>query len=160
MRHGLDVGARMRPLAIAIAVATMAGVSATGPALGQGTDDTSEGVRAGWTLHASDAPAFSIQLPPGWAIDPASDALLGATGPDGETLVVRLDESATGETLDRFATRSGRAVEKELEALVADGRIDIDGKPVITPVSRKVASGIVARLDLPSGDRSDTPEDE
>ena len=73
---------------------------------------------------------------------------------------MRLDESATGETLDRFATRSGRAVEKELEALVADGRIDIDGKPVITPVSRKVASGIVSRLDLPSGDRSDTPEDE
>jgi hypothetical protein len=157
MRHGLDFGARTRPLAIAIAVATMAALSATGPALGQGTDDTSEGVRAGWTLHASEAPAFSIQLPPGWDIDPASDGLLGATGPDGETLVVRLDENATGESLDSFAKQSGRAIKDELEALVGDGRLSLDGRPVISTVFRQAASGLVARLDGPSGQRMDDP---
>ncbi len=111
---------------------------------GQADEQSTVGVRAGWALHTLDEPAFSIQLPPGWAIDPASDGLLGATGPDGETLVARLDESAAGEPLGTYTERSWRAVEKDVEALLADGRNVAGGTPT-EPVYRQAAGGPVAR---------------
>jgi hypothetical protein len=112
---------------------------------GQADDLSTDGVRAGWILHTLEEPAFSIQLPPGWAIGSASDGLLGATGPDGETLVVRLDESATGEPLGTYTQRSWRTVEKDVEALLADGR-DVAGGTPTAPVYRQAAGGPVARL--------------
>jgi hypothetical protein len=112
---------------------------------GQLDDLSAAGVRAGWALHTLDEPAFSIQLPPGWAIDPSSDGLFGATGPDGETLVARLDESATGVPLGTYTERSWRAVEKDVEALLADGR-DVAGGTPTAPVYRQAAGGPVARL--------------
>jgi hypothetical protein len=113
-----------------------------GPA--DGSDTAGDGVRAGWMLHTSDEPAFSIQLPPGWAIDPSADGLFGATGPDGETLVVSLDESATGVPLGTYTERSWGAVEKDVEALLADGREVAGGTPT-EPVYRQAAGGPVAR---------------
>lgn len=111
---------------------------------GQADELSTEGVRTGWTLHTLVEPAFSIQLPPGWAIDPASDGLVGATGPGGETLVARLDESAAGKPLGTHTERSWRAVEKDVEALLADGR-DVAGGTPTAPVYRQAAGGPVAR---------------
>jgi hypothetical protein len=144
-----------RRAALVVGVIAMVGLSGTGVALGQSDDPatdgaattTTSGVRAGWTLHTSDAPAFSIQLPTGWTLDPATDGLLGATGPDGETLVLRLDESATGESLDAFTKASWRSVEKDIEALLSDGRNIAGGTPS-QPVYRQAAGGTVARVGL------------
>ena len=140
-----------------VVVVVVGGLSATGPALGQGTDGaatgTSDGVRPGWMLHTSDEPAFSIQLPPGWAIDPVSDGLFGATGPDGETLVVLLDQSAAGEPLDTHMLRSWRSSQKDMEALLADGRTVAGGAPT-EPAYRQTAGGLVAGLGVAR------PEDE
>jgi hypothetical protein len=149
-----DGSSGIRRASLALAVVAVGSLSGTGAALGQGDEPTdgtatgtSDGVRAGWTLHTSDAPAFSIQLPPGWAIDPAIDGLLGATGPDGETLVVRLDQDATGEALDAFTKASWRAVQKDVEGLLSDGRNIAGGTPS-EPSYRQTAGGPVARLGL------------
>ena len=133
-------------LRITITGVAVAGLAATGPTLGQSSEGTAgEGVRAGWSLYTSDAPAFSIQLPSGWVVDPAAEGLLVATGPNGESLALRLDESVAGEPLEGYTKRSWRSVEKDVEALLADGK-DIAGGTPTEPTYRQAAHGPVARL--------------
>ena len=150
MWHGRTGGRHARLLAITITGAAVAGLVATGPTFGQASESMAgEGVRAGWSLYASDAPALSIQLPAGWvvdpAVDPADEGVLVATGPNGESLALRVDEGAAGEPLESYTKRSWRSVEKAVEALLADGRNVAGGTPA-EPTYRQAAGGPVARL--------------
>ena len=146
MEHGRIGRRRARLIGITITGVAVAALAATGPTLGQSTEGAAgEGVRAGWSLHTSDAPAFSIQLPAGWVVDPAAEGLLVATGPNGESLALRLDESVAGEPLESFTQRSWRSVEKDVEALLADGR-DVAGGTPAQPTYRQAAGGPFARL--------------
>jgi hypothetical protein len=149
MWHGTFGRARARLLAITITGAAIAGLATTGAALGQASESTApgagDGVRAGWSLHTSDAPAFSIQLPEGWVVDPAAEGLLAATGLNGESLALSLDEGVVGETLESYTKASWRSVQKDVEALLADG-FNVAGGPPAEPVYRQTADGLVARL--------------
>ena len=146
MRHGRSGTGRARLLVITITGAAVASLAATGPTFGQSTESTAgEAVRAGWSLYTSDAPAFSMQLPAGWVVDPTADGLLVATGPSGESLALRVDESAASEPLESYTKRSWRSVEKAVEALLADGR-DVAGGTPAEPTYRQAAGGPFARL--------------
>ena len=99
-------------------------------------------VRDGWTLATSDAPAFSVQLPPDWSQSAATSGI-AATSTAGEALATTPEALPDEADFDTWVTR----VETDLEKAAKDD---------LPTTFRQVGTGVVARID--EGTTAGTPE--